>query len=440
MKKVLAVLAILVFLSGSAFAGAVQTNTTLRSQAGDNGGVPVWHLMTLGNVCVLNTLPSRINDMAGNVGIEVNSSGLAFGYMAFDIGSGILGITVNPNPDYLSLASANVTKPDNVLGAIYGLDLGGGTNLGLGINFGWDSDTRLATDDETTPSFGDDDIKNSEMLIGILAGATMDLTSLMLDLGLNVRIAMDSDVYIDKDNADQSVTEDHDTDDGMGLGIGVAARAVIDSWLVALGVQYDSANSKNTDKNDSDNDGTWDSDMEYEWTDSGMAVALQAGHILKASESLKITIATALNFTSSKTTMSKTVNNITSTTTYGPTDVYSNSNISIPVWIAVEGTLNKTWQIFGGAGYTVLNLASQTYEYNEDTSAETLTKYTDQSDLNVEPSLSYALGVRGVIGDLTIDFMLDPSVLILGPYLLTGNGTASGNMAAQIALNYPIGG
>ena len=55
--------------------------------------------------------------------------------------------------------------------------------------------------------------------------------------------------------------------------------------------------------------------------------------------------------------------------------------------------------------------------------------------LNLDPNINYNIGVTGVIGDLQIDFNMNPYILIFGPNFITGN-TAYDQLAMQVAVAY----
>ena len=434
MKKVVAILAVVMF----AFAGfASASQTKLMSQA----NLPA--VLTLDNPVVGNTYISRLGEFANLLTLEAGLSG-TWGYAVLDIGPGVLGLSSSPLLPQLT--SVGLDRPSNLFGAQYIHNLEG-TAIGIGVLYGLDTDSYTNTDPETAP-FGTagpngdaDETTFSESCIAILLGATLDV-GMPLDVGVSVVLGSENDEYTDLNNADSDI-DSFDSDIASSLGVGVAGRVIIDGSNIAnLSVAFESATSERINQDDNDADGDFDSvgdvDTIDNQTDSGLGVTLLYGKILKATETLLVTIGAGVNYSSSKSTLTEHIDNNTSALdSFGPLNVYSNTNISIPLNFAVEGRLDETWAIRGGTSQNVVLYSSQLQEFNDDITDDSVEEAATSSSLNIDQSLNVAIGLQATVGDLVLEFDLNPMILIAGPDFLTGS--AMGIWAWQVAVNYVWG-
>lgn len=121
-------------------------------------------------------------------------------------------------------------------------------------------------------------------------------------------------------------------------------------------------------------------------------------------------------------------------TTYDTGNVWSEVDVTVPLNVAAEGKLNDTWSINAGVSSVILNSNNDTMKYNTDNDAYDPQPRFTQGWLGVNPSLDYAIGVTGKIGDLTLDLYMNPMILMNGPYLISGQPT--GNLDMNFAVGY----
>jgi hypothetical protein len=127
-------------------------------------------------------------------------------------------------------------------------------------------------------------------------------------------------------------------------------------------------------------------------------------------------------------------NNITSTTTYQTGDFNTQIDLDIPLNVAIEGKLNDTWSINAGVNATLVETDLDGIKNNPVNTADSPTDRYNQTWLDINPYLDYAIGVTGKIGDLTIDLNIDPNIILNGPYLISGESTSS--MVMDLCFKY----
>ncbi len=410
MKKVLALFVVLMFAT-SAF--AVGTNVKLLSQS----DLPA--TMTDDNIMIGQYLISKIDGFANVVALEADDGGNAFGYMLLKSDFGTLGLSLSPSLGTVSGVSC--TLPGNMLGLQWA---NGGIGAGLLLGL---SNSGFEYADPTNIGGTPDKRARSRMLIGLQGGITLDV-GMPLDLGLNVTIANQADEDTNMDAAIAGQKDSIAKTNANELGFTLLARTELSGLLVVVGGTYAMGNREVVSQIDNvGNNGTFmdagDTNTLNKYTDSLIEAGALVGKIIKATETLKVTIATGLGFRMDGSQLTITENKVASTKTYGPMNVNSYVNAGVPLNVAVEGKLNETWRILGGIESMVITIASSGNKerlLNTDEKTETKDYYTSGS-LSLDPGFSYDLGVSGTIGDLQLDLHLDPAILIYGPEFISGN-------------------
>jgi hypothetical protein len=108
----------------------------------------------------------------------------------------------------------------------------------------------------------------------------------------------------------------------------------------------------------------------------------------------------------------------------------------IPLNVGVEAKLNETWTLNSGVGATLVGFNNTNSMYNSSAvmDKEKISNQFGSLSLDINPSLDYAIGLTGKIGDLTIDLELNPDIFLSGPYFISGDNF--GDMNVSVALRY----
>lgn len=422
MKKLLTIALLLAFTVSSAFAGAT-TITKLNSQANYPG------VLVPGSLIGANTFIQDVALMTNTAIFEY--LGDPVGVIALKTDMGVIGVSVSPIQSFNLGGIDPIWAIDNMLGLQYVMGLDGMT-LGLGINYGVDSDS-WENKEITTNAQNPDKTSDFEQVLGLKVGAALK-GDLGLDVGLSINLLNEYEVQTDFDNASEA-QEWKDIEDNSLININLAARMALGKDMKAVvSADFTTGQEKYTYVSDTDNNGTNENDYDNIYTNSAIAVSALVGKDIKASETLKIKLAAGLGMNTSSNTLYKVVDRVADTTTYPTNTSYGEVSYNVPFNVAVEGKLNDTWSVNAGVGTALV----YGYNYgNKDKTDATSDKYEDYEvggSIGVNPDLDFAIGLTGKIGDLTLDLHLNPYILIAGPYFITG--TNSGNLNASIALSY----
>lgn len=422
MKKLLTIALLLAFAAGSAFAGA--TTVTKELSQADYPGV-----LVPGSLIGANTFISDVALMTNTAIFEYLGDPL--GVIALKTDMGVIGVSVSPMQSFDLDGVDPIWAIDNMLGLQYVMDMSG-MSLGLGINYGVDSDS-WENKEITTNTGSPDKTSDFEQVLGLKVGAALK-GDMALDVGLSVNLLNEYEVQTDYDNATEA-QEWKDIEDNSLINANLAARIGLGKDMKAVvSADFTTGQEKYTYVSDTDNNGTNENDYDNIYTNSTLAVSALVGKEIKATETLKIKLATGLGMSTYNNVLYKEVDRIADTVTYPTATSYGDVTYSMPFNVAVEGKLNDTWSVNAGVSTELV----YGYNYgNKDKTDATSDKYEDYEVggvMEINPDLDFAIGLTGKIGDLTLDMHLNPYILIAGPYFITG--TNSGNLNASIALSY----
>ncbi len=442
MKKLLAILAVFAFvLSGMTFA---------TDSAGL--GVPVW--MTLDDDSVVFSYVGQLNSFKNLALLELTGPGFGFGGATFDLSGNALGIYAGKDivnsglysdlnsfifslPGVLkSTASIGATSynlnntvdtPDNQLLALYGLGLEG-MDIGIGLGY---SASGLNIASKTTYE-AKDEISGSQSQINALLGVSLK-GDMPIDVALSLGLPSSTNKVVDQrwDGTENASKEDNeDKVEASGMDLGISARGVIGGDLIAnLGFAMSSGKITANFKKDGNDDGDWedqttDTKIEISGEKSLMGIDLGVAKLLKVNN---INIISGLTFNYSSSTEKGRIlkDKLDSANdTKGTED--SSTSINLGINVAAEAKLNDTWSARVGAQKGIFGTSSTTSK-----NLDTLTETTSSSDTTSNPVIS--MGASCVIGNLTIDGVINHALLFDGPYFIGGKTTG---MASQISVKY----
>lgn len=444
MKKLAVILAVFAFvLSGMAFA----TDSRISGL-----GVPVW--MTLDDDSIVFGYVGQLNNYKNLALLELSSAYTGFGGATFDLGGSALGIYAGNNAvvgaffssvsnfiltkisgtlkSTATIGSNNYTlnntvgNPDNQLLALYGLGLEG-LNIGIGLGYSASS----VNEASKTTYVAKDEISGSQSEIDILLGASLK-GDMGIDIGISVGLPSSTNKVVAQRwvAADQvSKPDNEDLVEASGMDLGIAARAVMGGDLIAnlgFGMTSGKITAKlKKDNNDNDNwTDTGDVNGEISGETSSMSVGLGVAKLLKANN---INIISGLNLAYSNSTdkSGKIKDNINSNNDKKGSET-TTSGISINANIAAEAKLNETWSARVGAQKGIFGTSSTTSK-----DLDKLTETNSSSDTTSAPVIS--MGASCVVGNLTIDGVIEQALLFDGPYFIGGNANG---MASKISVKY----
>jgi hypothetical protein len=406
MKKFLAVVAVVLMLATSAFAVSITKEMA-------KGGLP-GVLYNEANLSAAASFPSLVNDLPNLVILDY-IYGNAIGSLIVKTDLGVLGISISPRP---SLSIDGISFWNNVydMAAVsYGTSLDN-MKIGAALMVGMDSEATKDLDTDVSSS-GDDNENETVMFLGLKGGVSIE----GMDLGIGVNMLNESDV--------EGIDDDYeDTETNNIMDIMVAARMKLAGWNLVAGIDYVMGSAKEVEK-----DLTTDYDETTTYTNSQLGVQLLAGNTIKASETLSVTVGTGLLWVGSGAYKYAWEDSDGNESISGGD--WSSAELGIPLWVAVEGKLNETWTVLGGTSTTLLAYEGTGYKYDDDAdpAEQDLKPSYEESELNIEPELDFAVGLQGKIGDLVLDLNLNPSILLYGPNFISGQ---TFTMNSTVALSY----
>jgi hypothetical protein len=344
---------------------------------------------------------------------------------------GVFGLSLSPN-NYIYVNNISVDNPGNNLGLLYSTDVEGMT-IGGAILYGMNSYNYENKDVENVSK--DPDAENgSEMNLDLKAGVALK-GDLALDLALGINLKNASMEYINKYNDADKRKQDEDKGTASKMAIDLAGRLALgDGLSTVLGVTLNNGSYKATEVNYANDSGsTKTSDWAYEGSGSNLSVNALVGKDIKATESLTVKMAAGVQVMTDVRTKEVSENKLTSTKYYN-TWTWSELYVDVPVNFAVEGKLNETWSINAGVSSYILSTENRLSRWTDDNTEESYVDRNLSSSMEVDPNVSYAFGVTGVIGDLTLDMNINPMMLVAGPEFMSGDGNWM--TTGDIALSY----
>ena len=416
MKKALLAIAVVMLVAGTAF-GSFTEYVSL-------GGIPMQYTTT---DQVVTVYPSLIGDYSNQAVAEFGWD--LWGYTMFDTEYGVFGLSASPFPPMFNSGIGYGYLPDSAVGVQYGTEIDG-MKVGASLLFGSEVESGIVTADGAS----EDNWTYGRHAIALNLGATIE-GEMPIDLSLGVmnvsRWSIEEELYV-SGNLDESYASE-----AGGIGIALNARTAIDSWLINLGFQFDTLSRTITNKETSADDNVLTTHTISTREDLEISMNLGFAHVLKATDTLTITMGSDLNFNTTSPYSTKDENLIADTILYGPSNRDVGFDVTIPIYVAVEGKLNETWTVRGGVTSILFDSDSRTNEsIDTDTGDVDETNYTYGSVETDNGLVNGTIGVTGTFGDLTVDALLNPFILLDGPYFISGSNN---DLAVNIAVKYAWG-
>lgn len=421
MKKVFALMLVAVLFAGFAYGSYTETLAT--------AGIPAV-LTEIDQI--IQTYPSRIMDFSNLAVVEYGID--IWGYTFLNTDMGVLGLAASPVPPMTVLGSG-IEYPNTILTLMYGTNLSDTMKLGASILFGSDNETYEELD-PLPAGIGKDTAADSEMYLAALLGLSMDVG---MPLDVSIGIALPGNVDESKNYSDgaNNILINNTKHEIGGLLLGINARTSLADWILNLGVQIDSMKTTDTNKVDGNTDGDFsdvgvDTDEKTEYEDAAMNISLLGGKQIKATETMIFTVGTGIQYITSQDLKYKYTDNLDPTNnSQENTNFYTSSYIIIPFWLSVNCKINETWSWMAGLSREILRM-----EIDIDIDQDANGDKTDEDKhtyLNTDNDISFAFGLTGQFGDLKLQWYMDQSLLLDGPYFISGN---SSGWAFNVAIVY----
>ncbi len=418
MKKILAIAAILTLLSIPAFA----SYTEILSMA----GIPV---QLSGTDQITQIYPQLISDFKNTAVVESNGpNSWAYTYLGTSLGT--IGLAVGPNPGIANVnapaTGSTQTGVGNITGLFYATDMGG-MNVGGSLLFGqYGTDT---TNKLVASVTNKNDAANGQGTFKLELG-----TSLKASMPIDVALSFAMPTYANSTktyNAADNLTNNN-SESMSAMEIGLNADTKMGNWIFDLGLKYASA---------SDEVKTWTSPLglgvvtvntDNKATDMEFIAQFLAGYKLHATKTLALTFGSGLLFNTDSDPVITNNNVLTAVKTYG-TGANSDGVLVLPLYVAIEGKLNDTWSFNAGINKAILRYAATNTKTVSAADGKTKTNESNTSALRTDNGVATALGATATIGDLKVQWDINPAMLLVGPNFISG---ANNNVAFNIALVY----
>lgn len=423
MKKFLVVMAIVSLFALPAFASM----TEIMSM----GYIPV---QISGTDQITQIYPQLISDFKNSAVVEFGFGGV-WGYTYLGTSLGTIGIFAGPStgfPITASVPASSWDEPNNATGLFYATPLGG-INLGASLIFG---------------NYGDGTTNKLVATVADKDAVTYGYSMTNLNLGASLKIGLPIDLSISlgmpgyKDttknyNAAGAITNDNYETLG-GLEIGLNAGTKMGSWMFDIGLSI--ANVTNEEKVwlDAAGDGIVDSNMLYTATDGTFTGDIIVGYKLEATKTMSFIFGSGVSFNTYADEKDVTENKLTGVKTYS-TIADSGLNLDIPLNVAVNCKLNDTFTFMAGISKTLLYFNAHNDKTVLATDGKTVTNEDNYSEVSMDSGVNASLGVAAQLGDLKIEWMLNPMLLLTGPEFISGSGAYGDGdtyLASNVALCY----
>lgn len=418
MKKILTIAVLLSLLALPVFASVTEVMSL---------GLPA---QISGTDQITRFYPQLISNFKNTIVFEYDDNPDYWGYTFIGTNVGTLGVVISPSMgikgDTPSVPASTVAVPGNSTGLIYATNLGA-MNVGASLMFG-NSGTGTLYKMVATVS-DKDEVTNGYSSTTIMLGASLKV-GLPLDLALSVVLPgyRDSDKLYNTTNG--LTDDDYETLGGMEIGVNAGTK--MGNWMFDIGLTLSNVTNERQDWQDADANGVPNINTVYTSTDGGLFVDMLAGYNFAATKTLSFIIASGLNIETYAAEKDKTNDKLAGTTTYS-TNANSGMTLNLPLYVAVNCKLNDTWSLMGGINKIVLAYTGQNNKTVSGTDGTTVSAESNTSTLNMDNGVVTSIGVTANIGDLKVQWMLDPMLLLDGPEFISGNGTS---VATNIALVY----
>jgi hypothetical protein len=409
------------------------------------GGLPV----TLTNLDqIVNIYPSLISAYKNTAVSEMVYPGSIFAYTFVDTSLGVLGVSGSQVPTFSEPNMSGLfnspfyngaTNPLGVSGIFYGtnvgkMDVGGYVLYGQRIS---DFDEHTFNKQKDSTSLANYSFVKMDGGVSLNAGLPIDAS---LAISIPGRIPYNSQ---DRQFDTKGNLQAEEWTGNSIVDYDLNVRTTINTWIV--NGEFDIASAAYEDQTKIDaNDNQKFTDAGDTWTintanNTSMMANIIVGNIIKASDSLNITYGSGLNCTFfGDPTYATQEDKVAKTTTkvYAGTVTDTNEYI-IPLYVAATCKLNDTWSFNAGVNKDVVDLRRITTISQNGTTGKKTNEFQETTISN-NGLVSGALGVTGVIGDLTLDVNLNPAILLLGPNFISGQ-TATTPLAYSLAFSYKWG-
>jgi len=412
MKKVIAVLAVVLLCSGAAFAS--------QAELLGLGGLNV-QFTTLEETALVN--PALLGNFVNLavIGISIPTPAFLYdttpeatGLVILGAGPGILAIGVGPRAfggiDLLNVGVSNATNwdiPNSTVNLGYALDLKGakvGLSVGYGVNNEWDKATWVGDAEITDPT---ETIYNNSALKVIL-GAALDV-GMPLDVALSLSMNSAIDETKDYNDAKKLIEESGDKIGDMDIALN--AKTTVSEMILALNVTLNTLSYQGFDWVDAAGDGTADTNDIETYSDSSLAVSLLAGKVIKATDNLTVTLSSGVQLATAGAYTDIVEETVAKTKTLNNnTDVSSGMNIDIPFNLAVNVNLGKLLTISndslsGSIGISKKVIVVHNYNTKVENlpTDETIDHLTEHSDVSNNNPVTGSVGIGWKLGDLKVN-------------------------------------
>jgi hypothetical protein len=425
MKKFLIVLAAVALFAVSSFASVISV-TKEMSEANYPG------VLAPGSLTGTNVFISDLTLLPNTVILELLPGGIytAGAFLKTDMGT--MGLMVNPVPSLLpALKGITVGLPTNVVDLSFanGTDFG---TLGLGLMYGVDSTGYTKKNLQYATTTDDSNTSSIDQYIGLRLG----LGNKGMDLGLGLTLRNEGDyTKMNYQNTNARLESERNVANAI-FGIDLDGRMSLgNEYLFEGKLAYVTGSDYTTYKHTPDTAGAAvDVNTATTISNGDFNFEARLGKDIKATKSLTIKMAAGLtgNFSGLQTTLTE--DKIAGTKTYNTT---SNAfyDINIPFNLAIEAKLNDTWSVNAGSSIPFVVMHNNTDKTSDDNTKNSFKDATTDGYFNLDPVATFAFGVTGVIGDLTMDLYMNPELLTTGPNFISG-GTLSGGLNYGVALSY----
>jgi len=416
MKKLLALLAVLLIAALPVFSAEITSVTKEMSQAEYPG------VLVKGSLVGTSTFVADSSILENSTIIE-RLNGQLWTIVSLKTDIGTIGMSISPlDTSALALNGIGVATPGNLIGLQYS-GKAAGLPLGVALSYGTNRTTFNNLEIDTN-SQDPDTTDTAAQYIGAKASTTLGGIDVAAGVSLSNYMETNEDWY-DADNWDY-----WEQYDNSKLAIDVAARMPLGGGLTSYAaLKWLTGKTVYAYKDDGPSDET------DTWTNSKLSFEALLGKDIKAGETLTVKIASGLKASGNTSAKFKHMD-----FAYAHQNYFTNFNfdedseVIIPLNLAVEGKLNETWGFSFGANAELCSLTGNKDGENTAYWQERIKFMEEGSAIDIDPSLTWAIGVDAEIGDLKMDLYINTDIFETGPFFISGDSVSS--LGAGIALIY----
>ncbi|GEM_PF-6716524 len=397
MKKSLVLLVVLIFLAGPGHLFA--TTTYLNSL-----NIPVW--ATNDDFIAQSMFPQLIPVFSKRFVLEYSGTNI-WGYTYLPLLSGNAALILN-RP-----YSGSIANGTNVFGAGYSMNLGSLGRGGFILTFGRNSNdyTELPTDVPKTK--GGSENYSSSGHVGLLAGISLH-PGMPVDLSLGISFPYEHISSNINDDSGHTIASSLDNSNGFGLSLN--GRTRINKFRIYGNINYQYSGRETANK-------TWGgatydllTENSSDESDNKIDIAGGISYPLSPVKGLLIRSGATVDigyegFTKDQHLYVRDV----SSTTITPEDRWS-LNFTLDAFLSGVMNIYKSWYLLGGIRKIIFYSYSRSKSLNQN---DKITSAHSNSIFSSQPT-SIAMGIRGKIGFIKLDFTLNTNAILNGTYILSG--------------------